>query len=80
MTRREVLDSMPKEIQDKVYTNMVNQDEWKKIDNEDYKDEIEFIMSAFTFHRAFEPMYYWEDYITHLMYLDTLLDDCINDE
>ena len=80
MTRREVLDRMPKEIQDRVYDNMIHQGEWKKVDKDTYEDEIDFIMGAFVFHESFEPRGYWEDYADFLFSFKYLVTQCIGDE
>ena len=80
MTRQDIFLSMPDALVDMVHWNMMNQNVWKDKDDEEYEDEFDFLMGAFAFHETPQPRGFWEDYITHLMLLDTLLGECLGDE
>ena len=80
MTRDEIFDRMPNEVAEKVYDNMIAQDEWEAVDDNDYFDDLEFLVSAFSWDCSYEGVEYWIDYVDSLEAVDNLLSDCLSDE
>ena len=80
MTRNEVLNGLPKEMSEQVIDNMVKQWSWKQVDDREYIDEQDFLLSAFNWTTSFEGLDYWADYVEFTYSLDDLLEECIGDE
>ena len=80
MNREQIFDRMADEIVDKVLDNMIEQETMESTKDEDYIDEVEFLMCSFTFMDSNEGDDYWEKYISNLLILDLMLSECLNDE